>query len=46
MEESVKRISIRNKKFEGTPLESGDSIDVVVVGVASNIVAKTSSIKL
>lgn len=34
MEDSVKRISIRTKKFEGTPFESGDSIDVVVVGVA------------
>ena len=34
MDTNLKRISIRNKKFEGIPLESGDSIEVIIVGIA------------
>ena len=34
MEDSIKRISIRDRKFAGGPFDNGDSIEVVIVGVA------------
>ena len=34
MAETVKRISVRNRRFEGLPETAEDSVNVIVIGIA------------